>query len=176
MSISRQFISYILNRNLINKLNVISCIQVPTLRSVGFSFVLPFDFDLENLNFIKVLLFLEYLSGQKCSLIRIGKQLDGRIVKFLTCGVITLRKKNLFNFFNNLQLFMENSRITIGNETKYSSNLKTTKIKMEIDILKVSSHIPLSLRFLNFKFFIEVEFFGTYESVKLLLSGLKIFV
>src|ERR1700678_1158605 len=103
MCISQQFVSYIINRNLISKLNVIACVHVPKLKSINFSFVLPHDFDLENLNFLKALLFLEYLTGQRCSLVQIGKRLDGRVTRFLTYGVTTLRKKNLFSFFSNLR-------------------------------------------------------------------------
>jgi len=149
---------------------------VPKLKSINFSFVLPFDFDLENLNFLKALLFLEYLTGQRCSLVQIGKRLDGRVIRFLTYGVITLRKKNLFSFFSNLRLFMRSSSINIENGAKIIADSNSTKIKIELDVLKTSSHIPMALRFLGFKFFIEVEFVGTYEGIKLLLGGLKIII
>src|ERR1700748_2295078 len=118
MCINQQFVNYIINRNLVNKINFVSCENIPKLKSVNFFFVLPVDFDLENLNFLKALLFFEYLAGQKCSLLRIGKQLDGRVIRFLTYGIITLRKKNLFYFFSNLRLFMENSIIKVKNESK----------------------------------------------------------
>jgi hypothetical protein len=176
MCISQQFVYYIINRNLISKLNVISCVHVPKLKSVNFSFVLPYDFELENLNFLKVLLFMEYLTGQRWSLVKIGKRLDGRVIRFLTYGVTTLRKKNLFTFFSNVRLFMANSKINVENGAKTIFAPKSTKIKIELDILKVSSHLPMALRSLNFKFFIEIEFVGNYESLKLLLSGLTIII
>jgi hypothetical protein len=176
MCISQQFVYYIINRNLISKINVISCLHIPKLKSVNFSFVLPYDFELENLNFLKVLLFIEYLTGQRCSLVRIGKRLDGRITRFLTYGVTTLRKKNLFTFFSNVRLFMANSKISIENGPKTGLDPKSTKIKIELDILKASPHLPMALKSLNFKFFIEIEFVGNYEGIKLLLSGLTIII
>jgi hypothetical protein len=176
MCISQQFINYIINRNLVNKINAISFSHIPKLKSVNFSFVLPVDFDFENLNFLKSLLFLEYLAGQRCSLLQIGRRLDGRIVRFITYGIITLRRKNLFGFLSNLHLFMENSGAKVQNKSKIIFDSKNTKVKIVLDALIASPHIPMVLRFLNFKFFIEFEFSGiySYESIKLLLSGLKI--
>jgi len=87
-----------------------------------------------------------------------------------------ITQKNLFTFFSNVRLFMANSKINVENGAKIVFAPKSTKIKIELDILKVSSHLPMALRSLNFKFFIEIEFVGNYEDIKLLLSGLTIII